>query len=96
MPIKKQYKHYLCKDCDVDFITSQGNNCPNCADNVYVDVIRTIWLDRGFNYKRPWTDDEDEMILAGRKLGKTYAEIAKEINRTTKATTNRFYYIRRR
>lgn len=97
MPKKKKYVFYLCKDCEIDFLVA-GNekkfNCPDCGDKIHVEVIKPIWLERPINYKRPWTKDEDSIILAGRRLGKSYKEIAKELDgRTPKAATNRMYQI---
>ncbi|OEH52947.1 hypothetical protein AQ616_18760 [Oceanobacillus sp. E9] len=98
MPKKKPYKSYICKDCEIDFIVSAEVKrccCPNCGDSIHVEVIRNIWLERPFNYKRPWTDEEDSMILAGKQLGRTYEQIGKEINRTGKAVNRRSQQLRR-
>ena len=98
MPKKKPYKFYWCRDCDVDFIVTKGIRrpcCPACADNIYVQSVRDIWLERPFNYKRPWTSDEDEIVLTSLKRGMTHAEIGKEVNRTGKAVTRRLSQLRR-
>ncbi|MFD1066668.1 hypothetical protein [Oceanobacillus locisalsi] len=98
MPKKKPYTFYWCKDCEVDFIIMKDIKrpcCPVCADGIYVQSVRDIWLERPFNYKRPWTDDEDEILLIGAERGMTHAEIGKEINRTGKAVTRRLSQLRR-
>ena len=91
MPKKKRYFNYLCKECEIDFVVSfKGKaNCPKCADNVYVEYKGNIWLERSFNYKRPWTDEEDSILIDGIKLGYKHREIAESIDRTTKAVTRR-------
>lgn len=100
MPKKKKYTFYQCKDCELDFlVTTKLNkaNCPSCADNIYVEVIKDIWMDKPINYKRPWTDDEDSMILDGRRIGKTYTEISKEMDgRTANAIRHRMAQIKKR
>ena len=97
MPKLKKYTFYLCKDCEIDFIVKDDYkrvNCPLCADKIYVESLKSIWLERPFNYKTKWTKEEDSIILSGRRLGKTYKEIAKELDgRTPKAVTNRMYLI---
>ena len=94
MPKKKLYKYYICKDCEIDFImchfTRKGTPfCPQCAENVYVEKIKGIWMERPFNYKRPWTQEEDETILVSVEQGYTHKEIADALNGRTKNAVNR-------
>lgn len=98
MPKLKKYVFWHCKECEIDFIVSEKvkhtTHCPSCGDKLFTEAIKPIWLERPFNYKRKWTEEEDSIILSGRKLGKTYEEIAEELDgRTVKATTNRMYLI---
>ncbi|WP_040985499.1 hypothetical protein [Oceanobacillus jeddahense] len=98
MPKKKPYTFYWCRDCDVDFITSKQVKkacCPSCADSIYVQSVRDIWLERPFNYKRPWTSEEDEILLICVGRGMTHVEIGETIDRTGKAVTRRLSQLRR-
>jgi DNA-directed RNA polymerase subunit RPC12/RpoP len=101
MPKKKEYTFYYCKECEIDFLVAiklkRKVNCPKCADELFVEKIRTIWMNRPFNYKRPWTNEEDELILVGVKQGYTHKQISESLNgRTTKAVTRRLQQIRRK
>lgn len=101
MPRKKKYGVWRCKECEIDFyVTAEVKHkayCPKCADSIYVEKVRTLWLERAFNYKRPWTQEEDDLILDGVKLGKTHKEISKELyGRTPKAVTRRLQQLRKK
>jgi len=98
MPKKKPYTFYWCRDCEVDFIVTREvrrPSCPNCADSIHVEGVREIWIERPFNYKRRWTNDEDDFLTEGVSRGMTHAEIGKEVNRTGKAVTRRLSQLRR-
>jgi hypothetical protein len=93
MPKKKKYTFYYCRDCEMDFLTPfQGKaNCPKCADRLYVDKLKDIWIERPFNYKRPWSPEEDEMIITGMKQGYKQQEIADSLDgRTRKSVSARW------
>lgn len=98
MPKKKRYYIFLCKDCDIDFVISfkKSPYCPCCGDNLYIDFKCNIWLDRPFNYKRPWTDLEDSILVDGIAQRHKYKDIGVEIDRTTKAVTRRASQLRKR
>jgi DNA-directed RNA polymerase subunit RPC12/RpoP len=93
MPLKKKYAYYYCRDCEIDFLTPfEGKrvNCPKCADSLFVDKSKDIWIDRPFNYKRPWTKEEDEIILTGAKQGYTKKEMLEALDgRTERAIKTR-------
>lgn len=99
MPKKKQYMSYICKDCEIDFLVAGKHRricCPVCGDGLYVDRQRTIWMERDFNYKRPWTQEEDEWLLDSVRQGFSHMEIAKAMNRTHNAVRHRKSQIKRR
>jgi predicted Zn-ribbon and HTH transcriptional regulator len=92
MPKKKKYTFWYCRDCEMDFLTPLETkaNCPKCADRLYVDKLKDIWIERPFNYKRPWSAEEDELILTGTKQGYTRKEISESLDgRTEKAVERR-------
>ena len=102
MPKKKLYKYYICKDCEIDFIMSRFIRkgtpfCPQCAENVYVEKVKQIWMERPFNYKRPWTEEEDETILVSVEHGYSNAEISTALEgRTEKAVCRRLSQLRKK
>jgi hypothetical protein len=102
MPKKKLYRYYICKDCEIDFAMTQFTRggkpyCPQCAKNNFIEKAKDIWLERPFNYKRPWTSEEDEIILVSAKQGYSNAEISTALEgRTAKAVCNRLAQIRKR
>ncbi|WP_205600750.1 SANT/Myb-like DNA-binding domain-containing protein [Gracilibacillus sp. YIM 98692] len=65
-------------------------NCPSCADHLFTEKHHTLELRTHLFYKRRWTEEEDQIIEAGRRLGKTYKQIASELEgRTSQAVQNR-------
>jgi DNA-binding NarL/FixJ family response regulator len=102
VPKKKPYRYYICKDCEIDFILSSGKRggtpfCPQCAENLYVEKVKEIWMERPFNYKRPWTEDEDATILVSVNQGYSDREIATALEgRTAKAVSRRLSQIRKK
>lgn len=99
LPKKKKYTAWRCKECEIDYYVTQEvkhvTYCPKCGDKLFTEVVRTLWLERPILYKRPWTVEEDELILTGVELGRTHKEIAKELNgRTPKAVTRRLQTLR--
>jgi len=93
MPKKKKYTFWICKDCEVDFIVpgalKSKVNCPKCADRLFVEKKKDIWIERPFNYKRPWTQEEFEIIQSGLKLGRTHKQIAEELEGRTENAVRR-------
>lgn len=97
VPKKKKYFSYLCKDCEIDFVTSFYRAriyCPSCSDSLFVEYKGSLWLERTFKYKRPWTQEEDFVVIDGVQAGYTYQEIAEAIDRTTKAVKNRAWQLK--
>ncbi|MEM5012092.1 SANT/Myb-like DNA-binding domain-containing protein [Niallia taxi] len=100
MPKKKEYSHYLCKDCEFDFIVpailKRKVNCPKCADSIYVEKLMDLWLERPINYKRPWTKEEDELITLGKEQGYTYEQMSKSLlGRSPQSVRRRLQNIRK-
>lgn len=94
---KKKYKLYACRDCDEEFLTVPRKDsvkgkrvfCPLCGENEYTDFLMELWH-TPFQAHRPWTKDEDELILVGRENNYTYEQIAQSLDgRTAKATLRR-------
>ena len=101
MAKKKRYVAWRCKDCEMDFYISgksdRWTHCPKCGENMFTEKIKVVWLERPINYKRPWSEEETEIIESGLKLGKTHKEIAAELNgRTPKAVTRQIQQLRKR
>lgn len=102
MPLKKKYTFYFCKDCEIDFCLSDNKGkqglkrfCPTCGENLFVEKIKTVWMERPFNYKRPYTDEEDGIILVSRKQGFTYKEISETLfNRTPQSVRRRLQQLK--
>lgn len=90
---KKKYTFFFCKDCEIDFFVSKAGKhifCPNCGESIYTEKKTTIWIERPFNYKRRWTEDEDSLLLNGIKQGYNRQEIAEELDRTIGSVRKRY------
>lgn len=95
---KKKYGLYSCKECEDEFIVSEKVKktpfCPNCGEAFAVERLKNIWLERSFNYKRPWTREEDESLLIGYEAGFNKHEIAEGLKgRSAQAVRNRYYQL---
>lgn len=93
MPVKKKYIWHICKDCELEFLTpdmKRKPSCPNCGDSIHVDELREIWMERGISYKRPWTKEDDDLLLLSIKEGYGRQDIADELGRTRKAVNRRY------
>jgi hypothetical protein len=95
MPKKKKYKYYLCKECEIDFVVAEKlpgkPYCPQCAESMFVEKLKEVWMERPFNYKRPWSPEEDETVLVSLKQGFSYEEISEAlIGRTGKSVKRRY------
>lgn len=101
MSKKKKYFFYKCRDCTKDFLSSGSSSykiyCPICGEYFFTEKITEIWIERPFQYKRPWTTEEDEIVTAG-KINKYSAQrIAESLDgRTARAVNHRWYQIRDR
>jgi DNA-binding NarL/FixJ family response regulator len=102
MPKKKLYKCYICKDCEIDFIMSQFSRggkpyCPQCAENLFVEKVKEIWMERHHNYKRPWTEEEDEILLVSVDQGYSNHDISIALEgRTEGAVRHRIGQLRKK
>lgn len=68
--------------------------CPFCADRPYVEKVCTVWMDRPFRHRKYWTQEEDDIILDGKRLGYTESRIAESLpERTRSAVNNRWGHI---
>lgn len=94
----RKYIYWICKDCDLDFIVSnhfkKKANCPSCADNVYTEKIKSVYMDRPYNFLRHWTREELELLEDGLKSNRPYEEIANELNRTVQAVRIKIYRLK--
>ncbi|WP_096199496.1 SANT/Myb-like DNA-binding domain-containing protein [Bacillus sp. FJAT-45350] len=100
MPKKKKYWFHYCRECEIDFLVAakvQGMvSCPKCGDGFYTEKVRSIWLERPFSYRRPWTSEEDDLVLASVEQGYTHQEISDSLNgRTKNAVTRRLQQLRK-
>lgn len=100
MSKKREYVFYKCNDCEIDFLLAKKGSgrtskfCPTCGENLYTEKIMDIWLERPFQYKRPWTPEEDALIATGKRLGYSNKRIAESLTgRTAKAINNRWYLL---
>ncbi|MCD7034335.1 hypothetical protein LRR81_08815 [Metabacillus sp. GX 13764] len=92
MPKKKPYTFFWCRDCDQDFAVSTERKriyCPLCGEHFYVEKVKDVWMERPFNYKRPWTPEEDEIVIVGRKQGYSYQEISDSLLARTPQSVRR-------
>src|SRR5699024_1685421 len=98
MPVKKEYHSFMCKNCEIDFYVSFKTrvSCPKCADSIYVEYKSTIWLERPCNYKRLWTDEEEEIILTWVRIGQTHRELSRIVDRTENAVRHRVAQLRKK
>lgn len=56
-----------------------------------------VWVERPFQYKRPWTPDEDELIVVGRSNGYTHQRISESLDgRTMKAVARRWAELKKK
>jgi len=101
MKSKKPYGLFICKECEIDFLVQKKRsarwvNCPLCADHIYVEKINDLWFERQFNHLRPWTAEEDEIVVLGKQQGHTHREIAGLLHgRTKRAVDHRVYHLRK-
>lgn len=100
MSRKKKYTFYKCRDCENDFLAKpkQGKKpfCPTCGEQFYIENMMPVWIERPFQYKRHWTEEEDELIILGRQMEHTYKRISESLQgRSMKATQNRFYQLQK-
>ena len=94
---KRRYFYYICKDCSLDFMVLDKRRrldgrkgcCPECADNIYVELIKTIWMERPIQTTRKWTEEEDQFVLDSIASGYPRKEIAEELGRTYIAVKRR-------
>lgn len=92
---KLKYRVMICKECEIDFITRNGNYCSKCGDNLYVEKERTIWLEKPVVYKRPWTEEDDEILIESVRRGIKNQDIADDLGRTKDAVAERLRRIRK-
>ena len=100
MPKKKKYTFYKCKDCEIDFFVSTNRKgktyCPSCGEGGWVELQSTLWIERPFNYKRPWTEDEESILIMGCSAGYTYQEIAEALEgRTQRAVRDKLMRLKK-
>lgn len=102
MPESKKrlrYNIYQCTDCDKEFIARQQEGrgwkpspyCPYCGDDEYVDRIREYLLTKPLLYRgRPYTQEEDDIIVISHQRKLTHKETAAELEgRTWASVRNR-------
>jgi len=97
---KIKYNVVLCKDCEQEFLLRMTNRkkyyCPTCGENLFTEKQSDIWLTRPIRYKRPWTQDEDELIKNCVRAGYSNQQISAELKgRTAKAINNRISRLRK-
>ena len=86
---------YTCKDCDIDFIAKAANYCANCGDNLFLERVRYIWLDRYVSRSKRWNLDDDEHLIESVERGISNQEIADELGRTKDAVAERLRRLRK-
>lgn len=90
---KKKYTLSYCRDCDEEFLSVQLKRvkkafCPLCGENQFTEYVMAVWSEP-FQKGRPWTPDEDELILIGIKNGYNYQQIAESLEGRTKKSVIR-------
>lgn len=93
---REKYNIYVCKDCEIDFTSRNAVVCCVCGDNVYLEIERSIWLDRPVIYKRPWTDFDKDMLIEMVERGISNKEIASELDRTKNAVKRQLAELRKK
>lgn len=86
---------YTCKDCDTDFIAKIANHCVNCGDNLFLERVRYIWVDRYISRSKRWNLDDDEHLIESVERGISNQEIADELGRTKDAVAERLRRLRK-
>lgn len=92
---KIKYNVYQCKDCEIDFLCRTARYCPKCGDNPYLEKERTIWIDKPVVYKRPWTAEDDDILIESVERGIKNNDIANELSRTKDAVAERLRRLRK-
>lgn len=95
MPSKKKYTYYICKNCEIDFLVSLNRKgktyCPSCGESMYAESKTIIWIDRPLLYKKPWTEEEDGILIMGVECGYSWVEIGEALEgRTARACFDRW------
>lgn len=97
MPVKKKYTLFYCSDCGVETLTLPQRSkyhCPKCGDNIAVEVVDTLWIEKLFYSKKPWTEEEHQALLYGVKKGLSWKEIADGLPfRSPQAVRRRWQYM---
>ena len=86
---------YTCKECDIDFIAKTANYCAKCGDNLFLERVRYIWLDRYVSRSKRWNLDDDEHLIESVERGISNQEIADELGRTKDAVAERLRRLRK-
>src|SRR5699024_1901360 len=86
---------YTCKDHDIDFIAKIANYCAKCGDNLCLERVRYMWLDRYVSRSNRWNLDDDEHLIESVERGISNQERADELGRTKDAGGERLRRLRK-
>src|SRR5699024_5698251 len=86
---------YTCKDYDIDFIAKIANYNANCGDNMYLERVTYIRLDRYVSRSKRWNVDDDEHLIESVERSISNQEIADELGRTKDAVAERLRRLRK-
>ena len=98
MSSMKEYSFYKCRDCELDFLLAvRGSGrtrtfCPKCGENLYTEKVASVWMNRPFYSKTPWTEEEDSILAPAKRRGHSGKEIAAMLEgRTPRACHARWH-----
>lgn len=90
----RTYMFYECRDCEENFFIEKRRqkmkkynariHCPLCGENMFTEEIMEMNVVRPFQFKRKWTQEENEILELGLQSGYSVKEIEESLEGRTK------------
>jgi|SRR5690625_1517213 len=99
MPVKKKYTLFYCSECGEETLTAnkpykRNYFCAHCGDDMELERVDNLWIEKLFYHKKRWTKDEDQALIYGVKKGLSWKEIADGLPfRSPQAVRRRWQYM---